>query len=482
MKVRLCHSREKCRQIIIATAIGAACLVIGLIGPPPKTGQAEPPAYVFNHLATVPGPGPGTELFDLDFEPHSINAAGNVAFVADLVSASGSDIGEGVFASRSGQLLQIMGPGQPAPGGGTFANFELGFIGLNNAGDGAFVYVLEPFDPNILNAGLYRFSVIRPRPSAIVVPGVTPAPMPTGGVFAGVLQGASLNDRGDVVFGGIAPGLQLNGGPGFEGLGVGLFKANRANQIAPVVIPGDRAPGGKVFDDAWQGWPNNSGTIGFEAHLKGEECINVSITDSPLVCASTGVYRRSARGEIESIAHQGEPAPGGGLYRFAFGAVVNDVDDLVFIGDLTPPPGYLQTLGVFVNSHSKTTAVARPGDPMPGGGSFATASNFPYTARLNNRGEIAFIGRLDTRKNGASVDDTGLYVLWHGQLRLVARTSTVIPGIGTISQVNNPLFADAPGAAIFDEPAINDRGQIFFEATLTDGTAVLLVASPRGAE
>jgi hypothetical protein len=44
-------------------------------------------------------------------------------------------------------------------------------------------------------------------------------------------------------------------------------------------------------------------------------------------------------------------------------------------------------------------------------------------------------------------------------------------------------LASAPGAFIFDEPAINDRGQIFFEATLTDGTTgVLLVASPNGAQ
>jgi hypothetical protein len=68
-----------------------------------------------------------------------------------------------------------------------------------------------------------------------------------------------------------------------------------------------------------------------------------------------------------------------------------------------------------------------------------------------------------------------------GELHLVARTGTFIPGVGTIAQINNPLLASAPGAALFDEPAINDRGQIFFEATLTNATAVLLVASPSGA-
>jgi hypothetical protein len=480
VKIRIYQSGKKCHQTIV-TATGAACLAIGLIGPPPKAALAEPPVYVFTRLATVPGPGPGAELFDLDFEPHSINAAGNVGFAADLKSAGGADIGEGVFASRSGRLLQIMGPGQPAPGGGTFISEpgfgSLGLVPLNNAGTGAFVYVLSAFNPDTqpvgIDAGLYRFSLIRPRPAAVVVPGVTPAP--TEGFFAGVFFNTNLNDREELVFAGIAPGLQQSGGPGFEGLGVGLFQANAANQISRLVIPGDPAPGGKVFDDAFSGWPNNRGTVGFEAHVTGDECVNIG---SPLVCGSS-LYKRSPQGDIESIAHQGDAAPGGGTYRLAFGAVVNEADAVVFTGDLTSPPDSLQTLGVFVNSQGQTVAVARPGDAMPGGGHFVTASQFPFAARLNNRGQISFVARLDTIRNG--VGDTGLYVLTQGRFILVARTGTFIPGVGTIAQINNPLLASAPGAAIFDEPAINDLGQIFFEATLTDGTGVLLIASPRGA-
>jgi hypothetical protein len=481
-------NRETCRRNMLA-AVSAAWLATGLIGHPPGAALADPPGYVFTRLATVPGPGPGTQLFDLDFEPHSINAAGNVAFAADLKSKSAdgteTGIGEGVFASRSGQLLQIIGPdkgppGGGADGGGTFISMPragvFGFTPLNNAGGGAFVYFLEPFDlPNHPKAGLYRFSLMTPQPSAVVVPGVTPAP--TGGVFASAFQGTSLNDRGDIVFPAIAPGLQLCEGPvcgpGFEGFGLGLFKADAANRITAVVIPGDPAPGpgGKVFDDVWQAWVNNRGTIGFEAHVQGEECVDLG---TPFVCGSS-LYKRSAKGEIESIAHQGDPAPcRGTTYRLAFGAVVNEPDELVFVGDLTPSPkpGDPQILGVFVNSQGKTTAVACPDDPMPGGGRFATTSGGPYGARLNNRGDIAFVAQLDTRTNGAGVDDTGLYVLSRGQLRLVARTDTFIPGVGTIAQI------------IFSDPAINDRGQILFQATLKNETAVLavlLVASPNGA-
>ena len=105
--------------INLGTAIGATVLAAGLIGYLHGTAMADQSGYSFARLATVPGPSPGPDMFDLDFEPYAINAAGNVAFVADL-NAGGTDIGEGVFANRKGKLLQIVGPGEPAPGGGTF--------------------------------------------------------------------------------------------------------------------------------------------------------------------------------------------------------------------------------------------------------------------------------------------------------------------------------------------------------------------------
>ena len=43
-------------------------------------------------------------------------------------------------------------------------------------------------------------------------------------------------------------------------------------------------------------------------------------------------------GQIISIAHQGDPAPGGGTFRLAFGPAINNRGDVAFIGDLTPAP------------------------------------------------------------------------------------------------------------------------------------------------
>ena len=121
--------------------------------------------------------------------------------------------------------------------------------------------------------------------------------------------------------------------------------------------------------------------------------------------------------------------------------------------------------------------MARPGDPMLGGGTLVTASFTPSNYHLNNPGDVAFNAILDTDANGDAIADTGLYVLSHGSLRLVARTGTIIPGVGTIAHLQPPgLVGIAPNPN--SGAIINDRGQVFFQATLTDGTGILLIATP----
>src|SRR5207245_2843070 len=99
------------------------------------------------------------------------------------------------------------------------------------------------------------------------------------------------------------------------------------------------------------------------------------------------VKRRSS-GTIQSIAHQGGDAPGGGQYRFAWGAQINNLGDIVYMGDLTPPPDIFKTTGIFEHSGGSTFAIARPGDPMPGGGTIVTVNpNFGNgNFSINNRG------------------------------------------------------------------------------------------------
>ena len=111
----------------------------------------------------------GDVAFAADFEETSVNpcAPGNFQF----------SNGEGAFLWSKGQLSQITRTGLPAPGGGTLTFGVYGFSSINDPGDVAFVFGLEPSMPPELEgfpkAGLYRYSHVTQTLSAVVVPGVS---------------------------------------------------------------------------------------------------------------------------------------------------------------------------------------------------------------------------------------------------------------------------------------------------------------------
>jgi hypothetical protein len=140
-----------------------------------------------------------------------------------------------------------------------------------------------------------------------------------------------------------------------------------------------------------------------------------------IFCGESVYLKHFATGVIQSIAHQGDPAPGGGHYGVAFGPVVNNSGDIVFIGDLSSPAGTpLDQYGVFVFSKGATIAVARPGDAMPGGGNLRSAGLSDATYFINNPGDVSFSAVLEST-NSSGINDTGVYVYSkaQGSLRLV---------------------------------------------------------------
>jgi hypothetical protein len=71
--------------------------------------------------------------------------------------------------------------------------------------------------------------------------------------------------------------------------------------------------------------------------------------------------------------------------------------------------------------------------------------------------------------------EEGLYVYSHGSLSLVAKTGTVIPGVGTIAALDFFNLGEPSSFA-----RINNRGQVAFGATLVGGGGALLLATPGG--
>jgi len=290
-----------------------------------------------------------------------------------------------------------------------------------------------------------------------VLPNDTKVPG-TESKFQGILFGTSINNRGDICFTGlINTNVPL---PGTEVIGKGVFVIDKKGNIRKVAMPGDLAPFGKVFDFVEVAWINDLGDVGFGAHVQGEEFLqdNVYLSKAPSF-------------QIISIAHQGEPAPGGGMFRHAWGPILNNSHQVLFVGDLTPAPAPRDSLqGLYLYNGSFTVPVVLPRDTLPDG-KMKTVSDYIQGHHLNNPGEISFLALLDT-------GDEAIYVKSGSTFRLVAKTGTTIPNVGTITDFDT-FGVDQYGRPSLSGGAINnDRGQVIFSANLVGGSQALIVATP----
>src|SRR6266571_4098451 len=140
------------RKILLASVASLLAAAVVGIGPGPALAASQ--RYTFSRVASLGDPAPGGGSFTFDFEPSAINNGGGVAFTADVTTG-----GEGVFVARGGQVSQVTRTGEPAPGGFTMSGGELGRLGLNDRGDAAVPFTLDPLTfPLGLNAGLFRYS------------------------------------------------------------------------------------------------------------------------------------------------------------------------------------------------------------------------------------------------------------------------------------------------------------------------------------
>ncbi len=245
------------RHIKTTPTILALLAVIGLATAPRNAYAADPP-YTFKVIATIGSAAPGGGAFVNDFEPGRLNNHGHLAFTAEPELP----FQEAIFLAGGGTLQQTMWFGQNAPGGGLFSTSELGVIGLNDAGDLAFSFTLEPFNfgPPIYG-GTYRWSHLTQTLSPIVISGVTPVPGQPGSVFAGVDFDVQLNNLGTVVFNGF---LNTPAGPA-----PGIFQQDKSGHLTSLVLPGDPAPGGGTFDFLHDTGLNDGGDVAFEGAVGG---------------------------------------------------------------------------------------------------------------------------------------------------------------------------------------------------------------------
>ncbi len=318
--------------LVAAIAVGAAGLQ--------AIGGERP--YHFQAVTYIGDPAPGGGAFTTDFEPTALNNRGEVVFTADLaVPGNEGEFEEGLFKADGATVQQIVRHGQSAPGGGTFSVGELGQVGLNDAGDVAFAYSLEPFDFSTpFHGGIYRWSHATQTLSPVMIPNVTSDP--NGGVFVGVDFGVSLNNQGALVFTGYVTNTPV-------GLNRAAFLQDKSGRITSIMRPGDSAPEGRTFIRAGGAFINDAGDIA----LWGKTLNIPHYFQAYIRSFSTGASRLV-------------PQPAGVIGATPAG--INSRGEVVIFGNYSAPAGIGN---VYLSDGANETLVAAVGDPAPGGGNFS---------------------------------------------------------------------------------------------------------------
>lgn len=248
----------------------------------------------------------------------------------------------------------------PAPGGGEFLDtFEAG--GVNGRGDVAFVTnVPEGQGLFVASRGGDLRQIAR---STMAAPG--------GFEFGlGAAQETAINDTGEVGFCWFLGPLELP-----FGLNAGLFRANEAGSLRAIMLPGiTPAPGGGVFVGCDTASISNFGDIAFTGFVRRGS----NLEQGAFVARRDGTFVR--------IAGPGDAAPGGGVFSSAQHPKISpNGRNVAFHATVNGSPN----LGVYVRRGvgANVEAIARPGDPAPGGGTIVRARG---RSKVNSRGDVLY--------------------------------------------------------------------------------------------
>lgn len=343
-------------------------------------------------------------------------------------------------ALSSGRMTPIALPGQQAGGVASGAVFD-GLFGvpvLNAAGQVAYWGRLAPGAAGVTtdnDEGFWLNGALVAREGS-QAPGV-----PAGTVFGSlVFAGRMLSDGGQLIFTApLRPGA--GGGTTTDGsIWRGTTLIARQGSQAPGV------PSGAIFS----GWEAPASSTAGHVVFRGRLASGAGgvTTDNDL-----GIWRDSTL-----IARQGAQAPGlpsGALLLGFFTPTVSAAGQVAYTATLQQGTG-----GVTSNDDQglwrDNVLVARKGQQAPGTATGAVFSSFSGTVALNDVGQVAYLGILQSGAGGVTSDNN--QGIWR-DATLVAREGSQAPG--------------APTGAVFNGFAgtiqINGGGQVLFSAGLRLG-------------
>ena len=267
----------------------------------------------------------------------SINNQGAIAFIGNVTNPPPATFKfvpyrSGVFvADRLGGISTVAQPGDAAPGGGTFISAgamyatAFGFLfftiapgpSINDGGDVAFGGQVVT-GTNLFND---TFGVYVRR---FATGSMEQVPLPLG-VAPGVASSISINNHGDVAFG------VNSGDPGNYafGSGLGVVCLNRGGSTVAIIALKDAAPGGGHFN-----------TLGYEVRLNNRG--DLAFTGQTDTHDEAVYVYQGATGELQRMGGIGTAIPGAGVIvdlnqsgRLAGYTAFNDHGQIALVANVT---------------------------------------------------------------------------------------------------------------------------------------------------
>jgi hypothetical protein len=403
-----------------------ACLAVAAVRD--GAAQGTTPAYKFERIISFGDKLNETELVDNDgdFEVGGFNRTGSFPFVTE-VSDGSARVGEGVYLWTRQGIIRLARTGLPAPGGGQFGGMLYSPVSINDAGNVTIATQVESGGETSVSVYLYNAKANQFTP--VLTRGL---PAPNGGKFAGAERFSAINNRNEIAFSGIIEGDDHGG--------IYRWSNGTITAVAPV---GTVMPGGGKLTQGFRVDINDDAAIAFEGAVDGEDVY--------------GAYLAQG-GNIIALATPDQDVPGGGgKLRSVTGPHPDNNGNVVLLGQVG------DDWGAFLYTGGKLVTIAKPGDVLPGGGTFTTSANFRHETDISDSGAVVFAGQFD--------GGGGVYLFKDGKLSVVARTGQELAGIGTVEGIAR-AYPSSIGVAI------NSSGQVLFPA-LVAGKESLIVATPQ---
>ncbi|MFN0112634.1 MAG: choice-of-anchor tandem repeat NxxGxxAF-containing protein [Blastocatellia bacterium] len=397
---------------------------------------------------------PGPDEFG-NFRFPIINNKGEIAFMALFVKPGASNnSGQAMFVRQPNGSWKITHEGEkPANLADTI--FGFGVPSFNDNGDLTFfsglgdpskkVAVLDPNDPasqGAVNKGGGLFLKNSTGLKNLVRLGDEVPKMPSH--FSGFSNG-STNSKGVTAFVGMYSDPD----------GKGLFMVEDG-KLRLVVRSGQKVGvlgGDETFSEHY--YPsaiNDRNEVAFMARIGEKSGIFVSRPSTPANPSG-----------IELVAFVGRPSPIKGSNFLGFGnrtPSINSKGEVAFVAFYDAVKAEDAGRGLFLKGVTGAAqVVAKKGDAVPTGGTF---EDFLSPA-INARGEIAFIGNFSGKNRG-------MFIKTAKGIEPIALLDQKIPGSKNEFEIFNN----------FQQPSINDKGEVVFYAQLKNADVALFHRDEKG--